>query len=134
MIPDPSGQVIKSLRLTNSLWIVTTGGYQIDLEGDITIWRADAEPIDIEFDYREAMEDIQAEIEALPPVLRAFVGETLTGLLMGSGGDLTIQIGDTQIRVDGMSAIEPWHLFGPRGEMVVCQSGGKLTTWGPRGQ
>ncbi|WP_207555822.1 DUF6188 family protein [Intrasporangium flavum] len=123
MIPSLSDKVLEIAKLDFALMLWTEDNWQITLAGDAVIRRPDhvAEHV-----------DTTAQEDQPPESVRALIGRKITGLSVSDRGDLTLSLDDFVIECPVGVDYESWQLNGPRGEIIVCGPGGRLTEWGPR--
>lgn len=119
MIPSFAGKIVHSIRLDYALKMWTTDNWQLDLNGDAYLLRADGMHII----------DSSTPQEELPAALAELVGAEITEVLVAKDGHLAVNFADAQLSVRASADYEAWELAGPRGERIVCMPGGELASW-----
>jgi hypothetical protein len=119
VIPSFAGKVVHSIRLDYALMIWTTDNWEIDLNGETSLLRADG--------LRTI--DTGTPQEDLPEALASLVGAEITEVLVGREGHLAVNFADAQLSVRASADYEAWQITGPAGERLVCMPGGELASW-----
>ncbi|WP_076260432.1 DUF6188 family protein [Intrasporangium flavum] len=123
MIPKLDGEIIAKAELAFMLRFWTESDWQVNLEGAVTLIPDDG-PATVLHD------DVMAA--ALPDDLRWLFGARITKVEVAVAGDLIVGFADRHLKCAADPDYESWQLYGPRGEIIVCGPGGRLTEWGPR--
>ena len=123
MTPDPTGQVIESVKYQTEffrLTINTVGGWSLTIENDFILNAPKAPQLDSTIDS-----------EQIVSRLTNHVGGTLTGFDLRPGGGVTVSIDDLRISVEPAHDFEAWHIVGPWPEKprIICMPGGELAIW-----
>jgi hypothetical protein len=124
MIPDFAGHTISAIRMDFRVLLYTEENWEFQLSSATYLTNARVGTVLI-----EGQEELT---ENVPPELKRLVGERISSVLVSKGGDLAINVGDTQLSVRADPNYEAWEMGGPKGEIILCRPGGELVTWGPR--
>ena len=117
MIPDFTGKVIETARIDYGLHLWTVDRWEILLAGDVVVSGPDMEPKEVVVDVAES---------PLPDEFHGVVGSTVTALLAGRDGQLSLHLGRRRLSVRADESYEAWQLAGQHGERLICLPGGEL--------
>lgn len=122
MIPSLAGETIEVARVDFALRL-WTDSWQLDLGGQLP-FQDDG--------HADAVIDGDVQAEELPEPVSRLLGRRITRLSVSSSGDLTLELDAATLTCLADPDAEAWQLYGPKGEIIVCGPGGRLTEWGPR--
>lgn len=123
MMPRLADETITKVEIAFMLRFWTESNWQVDLEGAVTVVPDDGPATEVHHDV----------VTAAPPEdLRWLIGARIVSVEVAQGGDLIVEFEHRRMRCAADADYESWQVYGPKGEIIVCGPGGRLTEWGPR--